>query len=244
MPDAIETLIADLQSHTYSARDQVVICLIANFIAALNEIEDNVGPIGTVQNANTVFSGPASGAAALPTFRALVSADIPGTLNSFDMTAGDTITPDQEAGIIGTTTNNNANAGSVGEFIDETIAIGAALGLSTATPKQIASIALTPGDWEVNANVSFTGGNTTVVTELDGGISTTVALPTTGLTSRGQTSYGAAGIIPFAINNISLNIGPTRISIAADTNVLLIANALFTTSTCSAYGEISARRVR
>lgn len=77
MPDAIETLITDLQQHKYSARDQIVICSIDNFIAALNEIETTVGPVSTPQTANTVFAGPTTGPAATPTFRALVGADLP-----------------------------------------------------------------------------------------------------------------------------------------------------------------------
>lgn len=44
----------------------------------INTLNDYVDPIASPQAANLVFAGPTSGSAALPTFRELVSADIPG----------------------------------------------------------------------------------------------------------------------------------------------------------------------
>lgn len=44
------------------------------------------------QTANTIFSGPSSGGAATPTFRALVAADIPSLSSLYVLKAGDTMT--------------------------------------------------------------------------------------------------------------------------------------------------------
>lgn len=76
---AVDTLIADLKSQRYSFSPQNVIVPIDDFVAALAEIQSGLTPIG-VESANTVFAGPASGAAALPTFRAIVAADLAATL--------------------------------------------------------------------------------------------------------------------------------------------------------------------
>ena len=159
--------------------------------------------------------------------------------------ASTTFTPNSVAGIVGTNTNDSVNAGGVGEFITAAIALGSATPLVSTTPKDVTSVPLTAGDWDVRANISFTGGGTTVVMEFDGGINTVSAtLPTTGTSGRAQNSYGTAGLTLFAQNNISLNTGPVRISLSGNGTAYLVAAATFTTSTCSAYGEIDARRVR
>lgn len=77
---AVDTLVADLKSGKYSSAPQNVIVPIDDFITALNELQTNIGPVTTPQNANTFFAGPATGVAALPTFRPIVSADLATTL--------------------------------------------------------------------------------------------------------------------------------------------------------------------
>lgn len=81
MSDAIDVLIADLASGRYSDAPQEVRVPIVDFIAALQEIQGGLSPSGP-EAANTVFAGPGSGAAALPTFRALVAADLGTGLNA------------------------------------------------------------------------------------------------------------------------------------------------------------------
>jgi hypothetical protein len=55
-----------------------------------------------------------------------------------------TITPSQTAGIVGTTTNNNANAGSVGEQIISNKLTNVAM--TSAVLVNVTSISLTAGD--------------------------------------------------------------------------------------------------
>lgn len=59
----------------WSSGDIVEVRLTAGDINSLNSL---VAILNTAQTANTVLAGPATGAPAVPTFRALVSADIPG----------------------------------------------------------------------------------------------------------------------------------------------------------------------
>ena len=52
-------------------------------------------------------------------------------------------------GLAGVTTNSNAAAGIVGEYISSSIASGSAVSLTTGVSANVTSISLTAGDWEV-----------------------------------------------------------------------------------------------
>ena len=57
----------------------------------------------------------------------------------------------------GVTDGSNAAAGMIGEVASVTRLIGAALGVLSGTATNIATLALTPGDWDVNANCFLSG---------------------------------------------------------------------------------------
>lgn len=139
----------------------------------------------------------------------------------------------------GTTTNDNAAAGYIGEVITSSVLSGSSISLSTTIAANITSISLSAGDWDVTGVVAFNPGATTVTTYLSGGISTTSA--TLG-------SLGSYFANPFAIATTTTDAAEpcpvTRISIAGTTTVYLIAKAAFSTSTLNGYGSIYARRVR
>lgn len=147
-------------------------------------------------------------------------------------------TPD----IVGTATNNNANAGSVGEYVSSSIASGSAVALSTGTAANITSISLTAGDWDVWITGKFTGGATTTVTRLTPSISTTSATIDTAADRSFNAFYN--GQTPFATLDINVTAGTTRLSLASTTTVFYVALATFGVSTCSGYGIIHARRRR
>ena len=86
-----------------------------------------------------------------------------------------TITPGQTTGIVGTTTNNSAQAGSVGEYIESRVVQGSAVALTTATDTNVTSISITAGDWDVGGLIAFDGNSTTLVQNALGGASTTSA---------------------------------------------------------------------
>lgn len=143
----------------------------------------------------------------------------------------------------GTTTNNNATAGDVGEVISSTVAAGGA-SVSNNVAKNVTTISLTAGDWDVYGNVGFSGAGATVVQLLQGGISTTTAtLP--ALDQQGINAFtSSSGTGLFNISQVTVWCMPTRISLATTTTVYLVALANFTTSTCTAFGSILARRAR
>lgn len=142
-------------------------------------------------------------------------------------------------GIIGTTTNNNTNAGNVGEYMEAEVLSGAPVSLTTGVTANVTSITLTAGDWDVTGAVVFTPS--AVPTQLFASTNTTSAtLPVApnkgayfGSISTGFTS--AQGQIA--------NIGSRRYSVASSTQVFLVANAAFG-GTMTVYGLIHARRRR
>jgi hypothetical protein len=148
-------------------------------------------------------------------------------------------------GVQGTTTNNSAAAGTVGEEIVSTVVVGSAVSLTTATAATVTSIALTAGDWDVSFDAMFTGGTTTLV------VYTKASLSTTDNTMNNSAGFFAGHAVPStqAIFNSGLtyqteNIGPVRVSLAAPATYYLVAQGSFSVSTMSAWGMLRARRIR
>ena len=158
---------------------------------------------------------------------------------SFEVDTGAALT---SASIVGTTTNDDAAAGSIGEYKSTIVLVGAKIDLTTATPVNIASVSLTAGDWDVDGQVWFIEAAGTVGTEQNAAISTTTGtLPT--VPANGTALARQSGSTPAADGSI-LPTGTARISVAATTIVYLVAQATFTVSTNAAYGIIRARRIR
>lgn len=144
----------------------------------------------------------------------------------------------------GTTTNNNAAVGYIGEFLSSVIASGSAVSLSSATTANVTSISLTAGDWDVFSVVYFTQGATTTATAYSAGItSTSATLP--GNNAASQANEPGTGVALIAGNPVpTLEIIRVRQSLAATTTIYLVAQSTFLVSTNAAFGGISARRVR
>jgi hypothetical protein len=158
------------------------------------------------------------------------------------LTASSTITPNQTAGIVGTNTNNNAQAGSVGEVISAVVLTGAAVALTTGVCANVTTLSLTAGDWDVTGTVGLNFGGTTVPQSVQAGISTTSATMPGFSTMGGATQLiGASFATGFPVG---LGTGTARLSLASTTTVYLLATVGFTTSTAAAYGVIWARRAR
>jgi hypothetical protein len=144
--------------------------------------------------------------------------------------------------IIGVTTNSNAPAGSVGEFVTSTVVQGSAVALTTNTPANITSISLTAGDWDVSGNAIFTNGGTTNFTVWAGSFSATSAT-LDATPGRLTGNIIAAGNVPGA-SQLNLAMPTARFSLASTTTIFFVSQATFTVSTAGAYGIIRARRVR
>lgn len=144
--------------------------------------------------------------------------------------------------IVGTTTNDSATTGNIGEYQSTQNAGGGALvALTTNTAANVTSQSLSAGDWDVWGVVDYTFAATTSITALQQGISTTSA------TLSGQDTYASfvtAAMVPTNAKDMALNTPMVRKSLASTTTVYLVAKAVFTVDTCSAYGTIYARRVR
>lgn len=141
-------------------------------------------------------------------------------------------------GIVGTTTNNSASAGNVGEYVTSLVAIGSPVSLSTTVASNVTSISLTAGDWDVDGQVSFTEGTSTVTARSAGVTITTGTVPTDG--SEGY--CGVQSTVTSEINSISLV--KKRFSLSTTTTIFLVGKATFTAGTCGGFGVITARRVR
>jgi hypothetical protein len=145
-------------------------------------------------------------------------------------------------GIVGTTTNDNASAGNVGEIISSTVLAGSAVALTTSVTANITSISLTAGDWDVWGNIAFVGA---------GGASSTIyqaAINTTSATLPTAPASGAYGVLtlPSGASNATqiMQAGQQRLSLASTTTVYLVASTVFAGGTCTGYGYIGARRRR
>lgn len=152
------------------------------------------------------------------------------------LAASGTISPSQTAGIVGTTTNNSANAGSIGEYPTPGSTTGTSL--TTATLANCASLSLSAGDWDVQGNVKFIAAGSTIPTAFYAGLSATSATLGTDDTITELSATFATGQtqrIPTPI---------IRFSLASTATVFLVAQSVFTVSTMTCNGFIRARRVR
>jgi hypothetical protein len=167
-----------------------------------------------------------------------------GYVDTFLPLAGGTLTGpltiSQTAGIVGTTTNNNASVGAVGEYVSSVVAAVSAVPLTNNVAANVTSISLTAGDWDVRGDVSIQPAATTSMVTANGGINTVSAtIPTVGVGPRFYLSVA----FPTGVGT-QMSLASFRISIAATTTVYLVALAAFTVSTCAAFGYIGARRIR
>lgn len=144
-------------------------------------------------------------------------------------------------GVVGTPTNNNAGAGFVGEIIESTVLVGAAVALTTHTEANVTSISLTAGDWDVWGNVWTNPAGGTVTTAFAAWINTVSA---TAPTAPGAGAYAYNGFTTGAGQGQSTPTGQRRLSLSGTTTVYLGCIADFSVSTQTAYGYIGARRVR
>ncbi len=189
--------------------------------------------------ANGVVIGGGTGA---------VTAATPGTAGNVLTSTGASTPPTFQtpsgAELVGTTTNDNAAAGNVGQFLSVSVGSGSPIAMTTAMPIDIGTLSLTAGDWDVSGVVCFAPGTGTTITTFLGWISSTSATlpgsPNSGAyySLRGFTLTGAAG------QNICNALGTIRFSLATTTSVFISSQASFSVSTLGTYGFMSARRVR
>ena len=142
--------------------------------------------------------------------------------------------------ITGTTTNDNAAAGVIGEYLSAQRLLANANPVTTGTGNDATSLTLTPGDWDVSGMSGINFGTGANVTVLRTSLSLTSA--TINLDNGIGQKFGAAGIVPQ--DPLSYTVPMLRVSVAVNTSVFLVARVDFTGGTAAIYGNIQARRVR
>lgn len=139
----------------------------------------------------------------------------------------------------GTTTNDNAATGKVGEFVSSLITASTAFG-STGTFGDLTSISLTAGDWDVSLGGWFNLNSSTTSLVIFG-------ISLTSGNSFPDANDGDNNLkLPALMSNgtASAFICPWRVSVATTTTVYFKYRADYTVATPTARGRISARRVR
>jgi hypothetical protein len=144
--------------------------------------------------------------------------------------------------LMGETDGVTATAGNIGQVIQSTILVGSAVALTTATPANVTSIALTAGDWDVEGQVTMVENAASMAAGSlqEAGInSTTATLPVDGSESL-EPVQNAVTTTSF---KQTFNIARKVINSSSATTQYLVAEATFTAGSVSAYGNITARRV-
>lgn len=157
--------------------------------------------------------------------------------NSVSITGGNIVS----SAVSGTTTNDNAPAGFIGEETESTVPIGSPVSLATGIASDITSILVSAGDWDAQADIWFTRNASTSVTQRFGWVSSTSATvptpPGGGIVGRvtaalvGETAEG-------------FSTGTLRFSLAVPTTIYMSAMSIFTVSTNAVYGVLRLRRPR
>ena len=157
-----------------------------------------------------------------------------GTITG-NLTVTGSITPGSTNGIVGTITNDDANAGSIGQLIQNDQ--GGSLANGSAT--NVTSVSLTPGDWDVEGYINFT--LTVGATSLNAAVSlnSNSLTPIYGISGMCVLKH-STGVIPV----LTTSIGRVRVSLATTTTVFVVGRADFASGTCLAEATIQARRLR
>lgn len=191
---------------------------------------DVTGPASSTDNAAARFDGV--GGKTLQN-SALIIADTTGALSR----SGGGGIPVQ-----GTNTNDSAAAGDVGEVQTESVVLGSAVSLTTATPANVTSKALTAGEWIVFGAMTFNPNAATNVTALNASLNTTSATSSLVPGQRWRQTFPGGSVLGGVYGGAM--IGPFRISTTGTPTVYLVAEADFTVNTLAAYGILYAWRVR
>lgn len=164
-----------------------------------------------------------------------IGATTPGSGAFTTISASGAITPSQTAGIVGTTTNNSPNAGSVGEIIANQ---GLLVPMTSTVVANITSAPLTAGDWDVVGNLEFTPAAGTTFTQAVASFNS-VSATNQAPPARAVGNYSApAGSIQ------TMNLPSLNFKLAAPATIYLVAVASFTGGTLTASGFIRAQRPR
>ena len=155
------------------------------------------------------------------------------------------LSPVDNSNLLGTVTDDPALAGNLGEIISSIIAPGSSVSLSTGTAKNITSIILSAGDWDVWGGVCFNHAATTTVNDVQVSIGSTSA--TIDPSAGRYAALPMFGLVPasyLTVSSICIPGFTLQITSGGTPTIYLVATADFAVSTMTAYGAIYARRRR
>ena len=210
-------------------------------IGTSNLVINEIGAVFNVRiegdtDANLFYTDATNSRIGVGTISPAEKLDVVGNIKS----SGNVIFGTSGKGIQGTTTNDNADAGVVGELVSSSVA-SLGVSLTTGVFADVTSISLTAGDWDVSGVVGITNTlGTTTYSYIQYSSSTTSA--TNG--SLGQSGGLTTPSNIAATVDFVAPIPTTRYSLSATTTIYLVARAGFAVSNSYAYGVIRARRVR
>lgn len=189
--------------------------------------DNGAGVLSITGTANQVIASASTGA---------ITLSLPQSIATSSAVTFASVAFSSASGIIGTTTNNNAAAGSVGELISSQVLAASGVSLTNNISANVTSISLTAGDWDVYGNVYCVFS--TLGLNVVGWISATSAtLPDTSRVVQ-------IGISPAGLVNNGLTVPYVRVSVASTTTYYLSGYATFATGTATLSGGIFARRAR
>lgn len=180
-------------------------------------------------------------------------------INSIGLGTAPTGTPGQisyvtGAGVVGDVGGVAAAAGLVGEVLQSTVVAASGVSQLTATPINVTSLSLTPGDWEVTGacDRTLTGVTATIYgCSLSG---TTGTLSTQPGYTAGNLTCGPESLVTQSATwgttvtgRFDTRVGPIvcRVVTAAATIFLVVGDTFSAgTMTTGVFGTIKARRVR
>lgn len=189
-----------------------------------------------IYNSASAFSGTVKGAS-MAADRALTVPD-PGADASFVMTGTAAQTINGKLAFKGTTTNDSAAAGFVGEYIESVMS--ATDFPATGVIGDLTSISLTAGDWDVSLGI-LTSANGATVTSVLFGATVTPGNSSTGFVDGSNETYA---YVPTVANPGGGSLAGIRFSLAGTTTVYFKYQAAYSVAQPKASGRISARRVR
>lgn len=138
--------------------------------------------------------------------------------------------------ITGVTDGSAPPAGAVGESLDSIVLVGSAVALTDATAKDITTLVVTEGEWDIYGQITFIGAGATA-TELAAGVGIAAdTLP------GSDVHFG--GILTTTSNfSHTISIAPKRLSITGGPATMhLVAKATFSAGTVTGHGRIEVRR--
>ena len=200
----------------------------------------------SITSFNNITGYSAAGATGTTTtnlvFSTSPSITTPTLVGNTTLSTGNVIFSASGKGIQGTTTNDNADAGIVGEYVSSSVG-NTTVTLTTGVTANLTSISLTAGDWDVQGNVGFDTATTANLTYWYAGVTKTSATLEGGYFQATNMNAPTGGAV-FGASAFSLPTPVARISLSATTTVYLITNVGFTVAAVKAGGMIKARRVR